>query len=514
MRLRGLVPLLAALASLVVTTSACSFLPSGSAQPSSTGATSAPAPPPAAACDHPQPGPAVPPAGAVRVDPSVMGDLTAKTDSHRPGTVFWLAPGRHRLGGDRYSQVRPKTGDSYIGAPGAVVDGAGTNMYAFVGDATDVTVSSLVVRGFVPPLNEGVVNHDSAAGWLIEHDTITQNRGAGMMAGARQVMRGNCLKDNGQYGLNAYGRDLKHLVLEGNEFTGNNADDVERKTPGCGCSGGMKFWAVDGADIRGNWIHDNHGPGIWADTNNNDFLVEKNLIEGNDGAAVLYETSYNAIIRDNLVRRNNLVEGKGFADRGDSFPAGTVYISESGGDPRVPARTDKIDIYRNVFEDNWSGITLWENADRFCNSAANTSTGSCTLLVSRTSRCSPPAITGAPLLADCRWKTQRVDVHDNRFSVHPAAIGCKDGCARMAVLSNYGTFPAWSPYKGTLVEQAITFDQQNRWHGNTYVGPWTFTPMDAAHRLTPVQWQAAPYRQDAGSTFSSSKGAGSGSSPG
>ena len=49
----------------------------------------------------------------------------------------------------------------------------------------------------------------------------------------------------------------------------------------------MKFWSVDGADIRGNWIHDNRGPGMWADTNNNDFLIERNLIEGNDGSADL-----------------------------------------------------------------------------------------------------------------------------------------------------------------------------------------------------------------------------------
>jgi hypothetical protein len=317
-------------------------------------------------------------------------------------------------------------------------------------------------------------------------------------------MRGNCLKDNGQYGLNAFGGGL---VLEGNEFVGNNADDVEKKVPDCGCSGAMKFWTVNGADIRGNWIHDNHGPGIWADTNNNDFVIEKNLIEDNDGPAFLYETSYNAILRDNLIRRNNLVDGKQFAERGDSFPAGTVYISESGGDPRVQARTDKIDIYRNVFENNWSGITLWENADRFCNSAANTSTGECTLLVDPVSRCKPPAITAEPLFADCRWRTQRVEIHENRFFVDPGAIGCKTGCARMAVLSNWGTFPDWSPYKGDVIEQAITFKQENRWYDNAYTGPWTFTAIDADSRMSQSQWQGAPYRQDTGSTFSSTTAA-------
>ncbi len=504
MRLRRLRPVVAALGALLATGVACSPSPSGSSNASSTAASSSPAPAAAvgAVCGKTQPGPAEPPPGAVRIDPSITGDLVAKTNAEPPGTVFWLAPGRHRLGDHRFSQVRPKAGNTYLGSPGAVLDGAGKNFYGFAGDAADVKVSHLVVRGFTPPMNEGVVNHDSAAGWVIEHNTMTENRGAAMMAGPRQVMRGNCLKDNGQYGLNAYGRDLKGLVLKGNEFVGNNTDDTEKKSPGCGCSGAMKFWAVDGADISENWIHDNRGPGIWADTNNNDFLIEKNVIEGNDGAAIFYETSYNAIMRNNVIRRNNLVTGKQFVDRGDSFPAGTVYISESGGEPRVRARTDRIEISGNVFEDNWSGITLWENADRFCNSAANTSSGSCTLLVDPVSRCKPPAITTEPLFVDCRWRTQRVEIHKNRFSVDPAAIGCKDGCARMAVLANYGTFPKWSPYKGKAIQESITFRQDNRWHDNVYKGPWTFTPIDPSVGVSRKEWQGTPYRQDSGSTFS------------
>ena len=227
-----------------------------------------------------------------------------------------------------------------------------------------------------------MVNHDSGDGWVIEYSTITRNDGAGLMAGTRQQVRGNCLRDNGQYGINAYqaGDGITGMVVEGNEITGNNTGDWEAKIDGCGCTGGVKFWAVNRADVRGNWVHDNRGVGLWADTNNNDFLIEKNVIEDNDGPALFYEISYNAIIRDNVMRRNNLVEGKRFADRNDDFPAATVYLSESGGEPRIKARTSKLDIYGNAFVDNWNGITVWENADRFCNSPANTS-GDCTLLV-------------------------------------------------------------------------------------------------------------------------------------
>ncbi|MFJ5097180.1 right-handed parallel beta-helix repeat-containing protein [Streptomyces sp. NPDC088557] len=459
-------------------------------------------------CDGPAAGPVSAPAGAVSVDPAVVGDLAAKTASSPAGSTFWLRPGTHRLDGDRYAQVVPKEGNRYLGAPGAVLDGGKVNQYAFGGTARGVTLSHLTVQRFVAPNNEGVVNHDMADGWVIEHTTIQHNSGAGLMAGARQRLTGSCLRANGQYGMNAYktGDSIRGLVVEGNEVVGNNTDDWERREPGCGCSGGIKFWAVDGADVRGNWVHDNRGAGLWADNNNNDFRIEDNVIEANDGAALVYETSYNAVIRNNTIRRNNWVEGRASADGGDDFPYATVYVSESGGEPRVPARTDKIEIYRNVLEDNWNGITLWENADRFCNSPANTSTGYCTLLVKDTGRCARPAIAGAPLYADCRWRTQRVDIHDNRFLLDPSVLACTAGCGRMAVVANYGTYPDWSPYRGDRVARAITLEQHNHWHDNVYRGPWTFVANDPSRKLDPGQWRRAPYLQDAGSTFTARSG--------
>ncbi|MGX1506590.1 UNVERIFIED_CONTAM: hypothetical protein RKD43_005215 [Streptomyces graminofaciens] len=496
-------PAAAPLALALLAATGCTSTSDGPAEPTGTPSASGAPTSVARVCARPAAGPAKAPAGAVTVDPAVTGDLAAKTRSSPPNTTFWLRPGRHRLEPDRYAQVVPKEGNRYLGAPGAVLDGRKENQYAFSGRARNVTIRHLTVQRFVAPNNEGVVNHDSADGWVIEHATIQDNAGAGLMAGARQRVRASCLRGNGQYGMNAYkaGDSIRDLVVEGNEIVGNNTDDWERRQPGCGCTGGIKFWAVDGADVRGNWVHDNRGAGLWADNNNNDFRIEHNVLEDNDGAALMYETSYNAVIRNNTIRRNNWVEGRGYADRGDDFPYATVYVSESGGEPRVPARTDRIEIYRNVLENNWSGITLWENADRFCNSPANTSTGYCTLLVKDTERCARPAIATAPLDADCRWKTQRVDIHDNRFVLDTSVVECAVECGRMAVLANYGTYPDWSPYKGERVAEAITHKQHNRWHDNVYRGPWSFVAGDPSRKLDSGQWQDAPYRQDAGSTF-------------
>lgn len=470
----------------------------------------APSGQPARVCDNQLPGPATAPAGAVIVDPAVDGDVAAKNVANPPGTMFWLAPGTHTLGRNEFGQIIPKDGNTYLGAPGAVLDGRGINGSAFTQQAKNVTIRHLTIQGFVAQPDQGVVNHDSGDGWVIEHNTIQHNSGAGMMAGARQQVRGNCLRNNGQYGMNAYqaGNTITGLVVEGNEIVGNNTGDWERRSPGCGCTGGVKLWAVNRADIRNNWVHDNRSAGLWADNNNNDLLVEGNVIEANDGEAIFLEQTYNTVVRNNTIRNNTWVTGREFAHRGDNFPVAAIYLSESGGEPRVPARTSVIEITGNVLENNWSGITLWENADRFCNSPANTGTD-CTRLVPSPAQCSQPGIASKPLYDDCRWKTQRVDVHDNTFTYAPSVVGCAQGFAgRMAMLSNFGTFPDWSPYQGTVIQEAISRTQDNRWRNNSYTGPWTFLASNVGVSRTAAQWQAGASKQDVGSTFSASPGSG------
>ena len=444
------------------------------------------------------------PAGAVVVDPATAGDLMAKTAANPSGTTFWLAPGVHTLGTGEFAQVIPKDHDTYLGAPGAVLDGRGVTRYAFTQHAPNVTIRYLTVRGFNPPRNEGVVNHDSADGWVIRDNVIRDNHGAGMMAGAGQQVIDNCLADNGQYGMNAYqaAGGIKKLVVAGNEIVGNNADDLEAAHPGCGCTAGVKFWAVDGADVRNNWVHGNHAVGLWADTNDNDFLIENNWIEDNDGEAVNYEISYNLILRNNTIGHNAVRKGGVFAARQDDFPVGAVYLNSSGGEPRVPARTDRIEIYGNLFDRNWSGITAFEDANRFCNSPVNSSRKACTRVGPGVSDCVRPGIASEPLYSDCRWKTQRVTVHDNRFIFDPATVGCSNGlCGWMALLANEGTSPSWSPYRGSAIEDAVTFRQDNRWSQNTYAGPWRFMVHDTATNGNFATWRGAPYAsQDAGST--------------
>ena len=74
-------------------------------------------------------GPVTAPAGAVTVEPG--GTLPTAVLSHGADTTFWLAPGTYTLGTTAFSQVIPATGDTFIGAPGAIIDGQFVNLYAF-----------------------------------------------------------------------------------------------------------------------------------------------------------------------------------------------------------------------------------------------------------------------------------------------------------------------------------------------------------------------------------------------
>jgi parallel beta helix pectate lyase-like protein len=451
-------------------------------------------------------GPSHAPRGAVTVP---AGDNSG-IGWGQANTTYWFAPGTHTLGPGQYTQIIPGPGSKFIGAPGAVISGEHDNFYAFGGSAPRVRISYLTIKDFGPKggnQNQGVVNKDSAPGWKIDHSTLEDNAGAGAMLGSHNTLSYDCLKNNQQYGFNAYSpAGPVHLVIDHNEIAGNDTYNWEARQQGCGCTGGGKFWDVDGAVITDNWVHGNHSVGLWADTNNRSFEIRGNYFQDNYNSGLVYEISYNANIEDNTFVRNAL--GAGPTNPG--FPTGAIYLSESGSDSRVPGNYGAtLSVSHNTFINNWSGVILWENSNRFCGSPANTSTGVCTLVdpgVVKLQSCNRHNIASPPYYGTCRWKTQNVSVERNVFDFNPASIGpsctIQKGCGFQGIFSEYGSFPSWSPYKGTIVEKHITFDQNNHFSDNTYHGPWRFMVLQQGNVVSWGAWQRSPYHQDAGSTIS------------
>ena len=438
-----------------------------------------------------QGGPASVPPGAVSV---AAGDNSG-VDFGKADTTYWFAPGVHTLGPD---QIGPADNSTFIGAPGAILDGQNVKPAAFSQHAVNVRIAYLEIRNFASPNDEGVVNHDGGTGWIIENNYLHQNTGAAVFVSSYSTLRDNCVSDNGQYGLQGIGPggggSGVDLVIDHNEIAHNG----EAATDHLG--GGAKVWNIDGASVTHNWIHDNLGIGLSVDANSRDFAIEGNLFADNYGEAIYYGISYNAQIRGNSLQRNALGKGADFAARGDDFPVAAVYVSESGGDRRVSG-TPTLEISRNHFENNWGGVVLWESADRFCGSPTAARSGYCTIVSADATptTCAQPDIATAPLYDDCRWKTQKVIVQSNEFHVAPANIGCTNElCARQAILSNAGSTP---PYVGTAVEDAITFTQDNHFSQNRYFGPWRFTAHDTSVVMNFAAWQAPPYAQDQGSTL-------------
>src|SRR5262249_15185633 len=151
--------------------------------------------------------------------------------------------------------------------------------------------------------------------------------------------------------------------------------------------------------------------------------VEMNYFSDNRAEGFIYEISYNMRLAHNTFVRNALVAGPKLG----GFPDSAVYIFEARADRPVPGPYgETLGITDHTVIDNWGGVVLWENADRFCGSPVNTSTGTCTLVspgTITTHSCNAGNIARVPYYNDCRWKTQNVLVKGNDFVFHPKKIG-------------------------------------------------------------------------------------------
>ena len=98
------------------------------------------------------------------------GDNSGAIGQKRADTTYFFESGVHTLGGGEFSQIIPAKNDVFVGAPGAVLDGQNQNAYAFTQHATGVRIAYLEIRHFVSPLDQGVVNHDAGANWVMEHN--------------------------------------------------------------------------------------------------------------------------------------------------------------------------------------------------------------------------------------------------------------------------------------------------------------------------------------------------------
>lgn len=297
----------------------------------------------------PVPGPraeAVPP-GAVTL--GTGDDAAAVVRARPPGTAFVISGGVHHGFG-----VLAKQGDTFIGEPGAVLDGDNTvpdAFHAFAGPhgpaADDVVIQGagashrLVIRdyaggeqhGAIHPVIETGSGQRQARGWRLTWLEVYGDHARGVTVAMGMVVQGCYVHDNGRLGIGGTGDDI---LVAGNDIAHNNT----RHVPPNYESGGVKFSNTDNLVIENNQIHDNVGPGVWTDRDAINTTIQDNTIADNTGAGILNEISQRTIVR------YNALEGNGAQSNGRAFGAG--YVDST---------TENVQVYGNLVADNANGIT-------------------------------------------------------------------------------------------------------------------------------------------------------------
>jgi len=264
------------------------------------------------------------PFGAVDLVPGT--NIPAVVQQYPGGTTFCVKAGIHRI----TSAITPKTGDTFVGEYGAILDGTGwttadLTQAAFRShnqDIDDVIIRNLVIQ-HMPQRGVHAFPWMSDR-WIVEYTEIWGGQ-VGIQVGNQSVVRHNWIHHNignpfspipseRGGGYSAY--QSTNVLFEQNEISYNGAE--------------QKVSLSNNVTFRDNFVHHNRFDGIWYDGDNLGSLIERNVVEDNPGSGIFYEISGTGVIRNNIVRRG---------EHG-------VFISTSRD----------VEIYNNMLEDNLRGI--------------------------------------------------------------------------------------------------------------------------------------------------------------
>lgn len=174
-----------------------------------------------------------------------------------------------------------------------------------------IKVLNLTLQHAANQYQQGAVEADGT-GWLIEHCDVRYNHGYGVRTdGTFSTVRRNHVHHNGQLGIG--GSNCDDSLIEENEDNHNNRDGAYSWGNE---AGGSKWSLTDRLTVRGNYVHDNIGAGLWTDINNGETLYENNYVVDNTQYGIFHEVSYSAIIRNNVSARNAPNSTTGFYSGG------------------------------------------------------------------------------------------------------------------------------------------------------------------------------------------------------
>lgn len=197
----------------------------------------------------------------------------------------------------------------------------------------NIRISGLVIEKFANAMQTGAITV-GGEGWIIEGNNIRFNNGIGIFSATRNVVSHNYVHHNGEMGLAGQGTGI---VIDSNVISYNNINGVNWAWEG----GGAKWVKTTGLVVKNNYSHHNEGPGLWTDGYNMDTVYTNNLVEDNSVQGIIHEISYDAVIKNNAVRRNGFDH-----PQVNSYWGAGIEIWQS----------PNVEIHNNFVENNAHGI--------------------------------------------------------------------------------------------------------------------------------------------------------------
>ena len=237
----------------------------------------------------------------------------------------------------------------------------GTPVY-YGGPAADVSVEYLDISH---DLHNTTGTIYTGTGWTITHNDIhdgysTPGLRRRHLRWDQSTIEYNCLSKMGDYGVDLSGSDDR---FDYNEIYESNY----KPDPGCGCSGGGKWWGTLNANIVGNaFVDDSPGGGIpvWLDNGNSGTLISGNYFYMSYGPAIDSETGFDLDVTGNLFVDGGW--GMGSGGCGNNCD-GAVDLNSSGGFDVPDSRYEnQVLVSGNQFVDDWEGIDVWQGGGRSC----------------------------------------------------------------------------------------------------------------------------------------------------
>ena len=273
--------------------------------------------------------------------------------------------GQISIGADSYTPATVSGGQGgYSLTLSGGLDVAGTTQTPvyYGGFAGGVTVQYLDISD---DLHATTATIYTGSGWTVENNDIhdsygTPGQGIAISGGDESTFAYNCFAKMGDYAFNISGTNDK---VEYNEIYESNY----KPDPGCGCSGGGKWWGTLNADIIGNaFINDGYGGGaaVWLDNGNSGTLISANYFSMTYGSSIVSETGFNVAITGNLFVNGGWGNGTGACG---SNCDGAVNLNSTGGFNVPGSRFEnQVSVTGNQFINDWMGVDIWQAGARTC----------------------------------------------------------------------------------------------------------------------------------------------------